>query len=83
MDSNEPSMLQDLRSGKRSEIDFINLAVAKEGERMGLSAPVNQVLGLMLKFFEEARTNNTLTREVTREMLTGMESITNQTLVQS
>jgi 2-dehydropantoate 2-reductase len=55
MGKNEPSMLQDLKLGKSSEVDFINLAVAKEGEKIGFDAPVNRVLGLMLKFFEGSK----------------------------
>ncbi len=63
MDKNEPSMLQDMRSGKSSEVDFINIAIARQGEKLGLNTPVNYILGLMLKFFEEARTHRNAREE--------------------
>lgn len=35
------SMLQDLRAGKKCEIDFINGVVCEYGERCGVSTPFN------------------------------------------
>jgi 2-dehydropantoate 2-reductase len=45
-------MLQDLRNKKRTEIDYINGAVVYEGERMGLSQPINQALTHLIRFIE-------------------------------
>lgn len=41
---NISSMLQDVRRGKPSEIDFINGAVAQEGRRLGIPTPLNRLL---------------------------------------
>ncbi len=46
------SMFQDVLAGRRTEIDFINGAVAREAERLGLSAPVNRTLALLIKSIE-------------------------------
>ena len=43
-DSFRTSMLQTLEMGRRSEIDFINGAVVREGERLGIATPVNRLL---------------------------------------
>ena len=42
--SHLPSMLQDLRAGRATEIDSINGAVVREAQRLGLPAPVNATL---------------------------------------
>ncbi|HED04370.1 MAG TPA: 2-dehydropantoate 2-reductase, partial [Candidatus Fraserbacteria bacterium] len=41
---NISSMLQDLRGGKRTEIDFITGALLEEGRRRGRSLPLNRLL---------------------------------------
>ena len=41
---NISSMLQDLRNKKKTEIDFINGAIAREGKALGLAMPINQAL---------------------------------------
>ena len=41
---NIASMLQDVLNRKVTEIDFINGAVCREGEKLGISTPVNQTL---------------------------------------
>lgn len=41
---NLSSMLQDVRRGKRTEIEFINGAVVREGERLGIPTPLNRLL---------------------------------------
>ncbi|MEW6530440.1 MAG: 2-dehydropantoate 2-reductase [Thermodesulfobacteriota bacterium] len=46
------SMLQDILAGRRTEIDFINVAVAREGEALGIDAAVNRTLGLLIKSLE-------------------------------
>lgn len=49
------SMLQDIRAGRRTEIDFINAAVAREGERLGIPAAANRTLALLVKALESRR----------------------------
>lgn len=46
------SMFQDVLAGRRTEIDFINGALAREGEALGVSAPVNHTLALLVKSLE-------------------------------
>lgn len=42
--NNISSMLQDVRAQKRTEVEFINGAVCREGRKQGLPTPVNQTL---------------------------------------
>jgi 2-dehydropantoate 2-reductase len=49
----ESSMLQDLRLGRRTEIDALNLAVVALGERCGRDVPVNRALGNIIRFRDE------------------------------
>ncbi|MCE4612376.1 MAG: 2-dehydropantoate 2-reductase [Desulfurococcales archaeon] len=51
---NYSSMLQDLLAGRRTEIDYINGYVAREAKRLGLEAPLNETLYLLVKALEEA-----------------------------
>ena len=46
---NRSSMLQDFDRGTMSEIDFINNAIVREGEKMNIPTPVNKTLGLLVK----------------------------------
>jgi 2-dehydropantoate 2-reductase len=46
------STLQDLRAGKRTEIDALSGAVVALGRRHGIAAPVNATLHAMVKFQE-------------------------------
>lgn len=46
------SMFQDILAKRRTEIDFINGALAREAEKQGLSAPVNKTLTLLVKALE-------------------------------
>lgn len=48
------SMLQSVESGRPTEIDFINGAVARAAEEAGLSAPVNSALAACVKGIEAA-----------------------------
>jgi 2-dehydropantoate 2-reductase len=48
------SMLQSLENGKRTEIDFINGAVVRLGERLGIPTPVNRALVAAIKGIELA-----------------------------
>ncbi|MDC0739301.1 2-dehydropantoate 2-reductase [Cognatishimia sp. SS12] len=50
----EPSMLQDRKAGRRTEIDALNGAVATQGERLGLQVPVNRTLASLVHLFETA-----------------------------
>jgi 2-dehydropantoate 2-reductase len=46
------SMLQSLEKGSKTEIDFINGAVVREGERLGIPTPVNRALVACIKGIE-------------------------------
>lgn len=48
----EPSMLQDVRAGRRTEIDALNGAVVTLGEQHGIATPVNATLTRMIRFME-------------------------------
>lgn len=51
--ANVCSMFQDMLAGRRTEIDFINGAIAREAEQLGFAAPVNRTLALLIKALEE------------------------------
>jgi len=46
------SMRQDLMKGRSTEIDHMNGAVARLGEKFGLACPVNAALTTMIKYLE-------------------------------
>ncbi len=46
--ANISSMLQDVRRGAPTEVDFINGAVVKAGEKTGVATPVNRTLALLV-----------------------------------
>jgi 2-dehydropantoate 2-reductase len=46
------SMRQDLMKGRKTEIDHMNGAVARLGERYGLPCPVNAALTTMIRYLE-------------------------------
>jgi 2-dehydropantoate 2-reductase len=46
------SMRQDLMKGRHTEIDHMNGAVARLGDTLGLSCPVNAALTTMIKYLE-------------------------------
>ncbi len=46
------SMFQDVLAGRRTEIDFINNALADEADRLGIDAAVNKTLALLIKTLE-------------------------------
>ena len=52
---NEPSMLQHVRAGKRTEIDALNGALVREGARLGLPLSYNEALVALLKGRERRR----------------------------
>ncbi|MFP3866911.1 MAG: ketopantoate reductase family protein [Desulfobacteraceae bacterium] len=47
-----PSMLQDLRQGRRTEIDALNGAVCRYAHQLGLSTPYNQTICHLIRFLE-------------------------------
>ena len=47
------SMLQDLERGRRTEIDAINGSIVREGKRLGVPTPVNEVMVALVKVQEE------------------------------
>jgi 2-dehydropantoate 2-reductase len=53
------STLKDVLSHRKTEIGSANQAVAAEAERLGLSAPVNKTVGLLMRIIE-----NTYDRQV-------------------
>lgn len=52
---NVNSMFQDILAGRKTEIDFINGAISALAQALGLSAPVNQTLALMIGILENSR----------------------------
>jgi 2-dehydropantoate 2-reductase len=46
-------MLQDMERGRPTEIDAINGAVVREGQRVGVPTPFNQALLLLVKARED------------------------------
>jgi 2-dehydropantoate 2-reductase len=55
---NRSSMLQDLSGGRMTEIEAINGALVREGERYGVATPVNRVLTLLIKALEKLPREN-------------------------
>ena len=47
------SMLQDLIKGKKTEIDYLNGAIVKLGKKLGVATPLNRLLTVLVKSFEE------------------------------
>jgi len=46
--ANRSSMLQDVQGGRVTEVDAINGAVHREGERRGIAAPLNQAMTVLV-----------------------------------
>ncbi|TMG55632.1 MAG: 2-dehydropantoate 2-reductase [Chloroflexi bacterium] len=46
--ANRSSMLQDVDAGRATEVDAISGAVAREGERRGVAAPLNQAMTILV-----------------------------------
>jgi 2-dehydropantoate 2-reductase len=53
--TNRSSMLQDALAGKRTEIDYINGAIVREADAIGLPAPVNLALSTLVRAMSELR----------------------------
>jgi 2-dehydropantoate 2-reductase len=52
--ANISSMLQDVLKKKRTEIDFLNGVIVREGQRYGISVPTNSLLTRLVKTIEES-----------------------------
>lgn len=52
---NLSSMLQDMNKGHGTEIDFINGAIVKEGAKVNVPTPCNELITLLVKTMEEKR----------------------------
>lgn len=48
------SMLQDVRNKRKTEIDFINGAIVREGERLNIPTPLNHVVSSLIGAIEES-----------------------------
>jgi len=49
------STAQDIRNGKRTEIDHLNGYVVREGEALGIPTPVNRTLNALMKLLEQTK----------------------------
>lgn len=52
--SNTCSMLQDIRAGRKTEIESINMKIAEYGEAAGLDMRCNRTISLLIKALEES-----------------------------
>ena len=50
-----PSLAQDLRAGRRSEIDVINGEIPRAGRAVDVAAPVNETVASLVRALERAR----------------------------
>jgi len=46
-------MLQDVLKQRETEVDFINGAVVREGEKLGIDTPVNRTLTALVRTLEK------------------------------
>lgn len=46
-------VLQDVLKRRQTEVDFINGAVVREGEKLGVETPVNRILTALVKTLEK------------------------------
>lgn len=51
--ANFSSMLQDILNQRETEVDFINGAIMREGEKMGIETPFNRMLTALVKTIEK------------------------------
>lgn len=52
--NNISSMLQDVLQKHKTEIDFINGAIARQGKQLGIATPVNETLTYLVKAIESS-----------------------------
>jgi 2-dehydropantoate 2-reductase len=50
-----PSMLQDLRAGRKTEVEAINGAVVREAQALGMSVPTTETLYRLVRILEQSR----------------------------
>jgi 2-dehydropantoate 2-reductase len=55
-----PSMLLDLEAGRRTEVDFINGAIPREGARVGVAAPYNETVSALVRALEQGALDSLL-----------------------
>ena len=48
--NNYCSMLQDIRAGRETEINSLNLEICRRGEILGLATPLNQLLSSVIQY---------------------------------
>lgn len=53
-----PSMLQDIKNGRKTEIDYLNGTIVKLAKKNGLKVPVNALITDLIKFKEKHRLLN-------------------------
>ncbi len=51
----ESSMLQDIRRGKKTEIDYLNGAIVRLGKKHGIPTPANRIVTYLVKLLEKKR----------------------------
>ncbi|RLF16892.1 MAG: 2-dehydropantoate 2-reductase, partial [Thermoprotei archaeon] len=56
--NNKNSMLQDLERKKRTEVDYINGAIVRSAQQVGMEAPLNEALTKLVKAMEGVRWRN-------------------------
>ena len=52
---NISSMLQDIKAGRRTEIDYLNGAVVEYGIKVGIPTPVNKILTCLVRSLEKMK----------------------------
>jgi 2-dehydropantoate 2-reductase len=55
---NTSSMLQDVLNKRATEVDYINGAIVREGDALGIPTPTNRVLTSMVQAIQESYINN-------------------------
>jgi 2-dehydropantoate 2-reductase len=50
------SMLQDVLAGRQTEVDFMNGAIVKQGEQVGVATPLNHAMWCLIKGLEHSWT---------------------------
>lgn len=53
----KPSMLMDVLAGRQTEIDFVNGAIADQGEKLGIPVPLNRTVWQLMKGLEHSWTD--------------------------
>lgn len=67
--NNQSSMLQDLKRGRKTEIEYINGAIVRKGHSLGVPTPYNETVELLVKAKEKSWLLSDLdrTKELKRE----------------